>query len=840
MKNFPIDEIIPRLKQSFSIGNAIVLHAPPGAGKTTRVPLALLDVIKPGQKIIMLEPRRIAAVSAARWMSKNIGEEVGQTIGYAIRFERKVSERTRVEVVTEGILTRRIQSDPALEGIAMVIFDEFHERSIHADLALALCLDIQRNLREDLKIIVMSATMDCLPVAGLLGNAPIISSEGRHFSVDERYCENIRHEFLPAQVTRSVKQALKETEGDILAFLPGAGEIRSCAGMLAEEIGRDISIHQLYGDMPLEEQEKAILSGAKRKIVLATNIAETSLTIEGVHVVIDSGLTKRLQHDPATGMNRLMTVRASKASAEQRKGRAGRLAPGVCYRLYSRHTFNAMIDYNPPEILISDLSSLVLDLALWGVKDMNTLSWLNPPLSSSISSAKTLLMEIGALDAAGSATSAGKKMAQLPVHPRMARLIRSALDAGYPSAGSHLAAVLAERDIFRHGRNAYTPATSESDIMDRIETVYAFSMNKDIDPNADKGAIRSVLRTAKQLLAMIKYGNEPEHVNAENISRLLLSAYPDRLGKQRQAGSDRYLLANGRGAKLSPKSAVRNRPYIVAVNVDAGDAGEGIIHLASSVSGEMIRQVYGRRIELRSAVSWDQKEGRVIATQEERFGAIALSTMPFTASDAEAATVICEVVRASNLGMLNFNPNVRQLQGQIRLLRKVMPGGGWPDISDEHLKNTPEQWLSPFLRGIRNQQGLSALELLPALKTLLTREQQKRLNELAPAHITVPSGSSITLDYASGDIPVLAVKLQEMFGLADTPVVAGGRVKVLLHLLSPARRPIQVTQDLKGFWNNIYPQVKKELKGRYPKHPWPDDPWNAVPTRGIKRKNAGS
>jgi ATP-dependent helicase HrpB len=844
MNSYPIDSILPRLKEAVQRNMSIVLHAPPGAGKTTRVPLALLDVMPPaGGRIVMLEPRRIAAVSAARWMAKSLNEQAGETIGYSIRFDRSVSTKTRIEVVTEGVLTRRIQSDPGLESVAMIIFDEFHERSIHADLALALCLDIRKGLRQDLKILVMSATMDYGPIASMLGNALIIASPGRAFPVEEHYLEDDTGP-LPMRILRAVKTALKETYGDILVFLPGSGEIRSCLKELQEALNMNedrISLHALYGDLPFEEQERAIMpSKDRRKIVLATNIAETSLTIEGVHVVIDSGLTRVLRYDASTGMNRLVTVPVSRASAEQRKGRAGRLGPGICYRLYSRHDFHSMQPFTKPEILVSDLSPLALDLVVWGVKDPKTLSWLDTPPAPAWYSSLRLLRDLGALDPSGSVTFTGRAMARLPLHPRLSRLMIRAEQLGYVRLGADMAAILTERDVFRH--RGVDRVISQPDISERVDLLHKWRKQKEsgvsTDPSADVPALRAVERTSKQLMHLVPETADGSTQNTQDndaISRILLSAYPDCICKRRDEGGGRFVHVQGRGVRLSLDSHLSSSPYIIAVRADAGEKTEGFVHMAASVTDELIRGECANLIETNRRVEWDGKEGRIIAAVEERLGALLLSTRRLTLTEEEVASILCEVIRTTP-GILTFSEKVRQFQGKVGLMRRTFPEETWPDFSDEQLLSKPEEWLLPWLGSIRSAQGLRGLDILPVLMATLSWEQQRLLNERAPVSITVPSGHDLSIDYTSGDLPILAVKLQEMFGLTDTPMIAAGRVKILLHLLSPARRPVQITQDLKGFWSKGYPQVKKDLKGRYPKHPWPDDPWNAVPTRRTKSR----
>ena len=839
VKSYPIDEILPRIKETVLASPSVVLQAPPGSGKTTRTPLALLQGIPPGKgRILMLEPRRIAAVSAARWMAKTLGEEIGGTMGYSIRFESQVSEKTRIEVVTEGILTRRIQTDPGLKGVAMVIFDEFHERSLQADLSLALCLDIRRALRKDLKILVMSATLDCGPVASLLGGAPVISSEGKAFPVEERYRPDEQDPPLQARITATVLTALRETSGDILVFLPGGGEIRACCESLRAALegkAGGISIHPLYGDLPFEEQERAILPSAKRKIVLATNIAETSLTIEGVKVVIDSGLTRRLQHDPATGMNRLVTVGVSKAAAEQRKGRAGRLGPGICYRLYSRHAFQGMIPFTPPEMLLADLSPLILELAVWRVKDPTELSWLDPPPKAAWESGRRLLMELGALDPKGSVTPVGRWMARLPLHPRLGRLSQRAAELGRPRLGADLAAILSERDILRREASGFMAHGEGSDIGGRLDLLRRWRKQKEAPGGTDPWALRAVERTAQQLMRLMARGDSRACREEEGttIPRLLLRAFPDRIAKRREEGGGRFILCQGRGVRLPSASRLAKSPFIIAAHVDAGEKAEGTVYLAEPVAEDLLREELSESIESIRRVEWDKREGRIIATVEEKLGALQLSAKPFAPKEEEADPLLCEAIRSASARIV-FGEEARQLQGRVSLMKRTFPTENWPDLSETRLLSVLEEWLLPWLKGIRTREQLGTLDLLPPLRARLSREQQRLLIERAPTSLLVPSGHRVTLDYASGDIPILAVKLQEMFGLADTPKIAGGRVKVLLHLLSPARKPVQVTQDLKGFWNSGYRQVKKELKGRYPKHPWPDDPWKAVPTRQAK------
>ncbi len=834
MPVYPIDEILGALKDAVTAHPGVVLSAPPGAGKTTRVPIALLDVV-PRDRILLLEPRRLAATSAARWMAMTLHENVGETVGYSIRFDRRSSSKTRVEVVTEGILTRRLQSDPSLHDVAMVIFDEFHERSLDGDLALALCLDIQRNLREELKILVMSATLDCKPISALLGGAPVIASKGRTFPVEERYGEEKAMMPLHENVVKTVSRALGETKGDILVFLPGVREIRRCHEALREVLKTEkkkIAVQPLYGDLPFEDQERAILPSQYRKIVLATNIAETSLTIEGIRVVIDSGLARRLQYDPSSGMNRLITVSASKASAEQRKGRAGRLGPGICYRLYGRLTFLSMVPFAPPEILISDLSSLVLELAIWGVKEPSGLSWLDVPPAAAWESAERLIMDMDLLDRAGAVTELGRIVAGLPLHPRLGCLLMRSVALGCPELGADLAALLSERDILLRS----TSHASDRDISERLDILWRWRKTRELSASADIWALRTVDRTAGHLMHRLR-GAGKRPVRGKNfqdaVARLLLTAFPDRIARKRDKEQGRFVLVTGRGVRVSAAGSLAKSTFIIAVNLDLGSKAEGTVHIAEPLTEGIIREECKEGITTVRRVSWDQREKKIIAVMEEQLGELPLSSLPISPSDEEVSDILCREIR-SGPGMLRFGREARQFQARVRLLRRAYPEEEWPDLSDQHLSADPKKWLGPWLGKVRGAEELSRLDLVPALRQCLTRSQQLQLSERAPAQVVVPSGNRITLDYSAGELPVLAVKLQEMFGLADTPAVAGGRIKVLIHLLSPAGRPVQVTQDLRGFWNSGYQQVKKELKGRYPKHPWPDDPWNAAPTRKIK------
>ena len=807
----PIDDILPELLATLQSSPNVVLSAPPGAGKTTRVPLALLEMIPPeAGTIIMLEPRRIAAASAARYMAQTLGEPVGQTVGFAIRFERKVSSRTRIEVVTEGILTRRLQDDPGLSGVACVIFDEFHERSINADLGLALCIEAQSALRPDLKLLVMSATLECGPLAALLGNAPMVASQGRSFPVELHYLPSTDRQPLPRRMAGAIRQALAEQQGDLLAFLPGSGEIRAVQREL-EGLG-GVLICPLYGDLPFEQQQRAILPGPERRVVLATNIAETSLTIDGVRIVVDCGLSRRLQLDPSTGLERLVTVRASKASALQRAGRAGRTAPGVCYRLYNEQTFQAMTAFSPAEILTADLAPLLLELAAWGIRvdsgdsrDVSStvpgIKWLDPPPAAHLAAAGELLQLLGAVSGEGQITPLGRRMVRLPVHPRLARLLLEAETRGLLPAACRFAAQLSNR--------------------------------------ATAGP--ALERTERQLLQLMGQRGPTATGPADDglMAPLYLAAWPDRIAQRRTGEQDRYLLASGRGALLS-RTCTSRAGLGVALQVDGGTGAEGVIHQLAAVTPEQLRQTLPQLLVRQRQVGWDETAGRVVAAEQERIGALVLASRQVAASDEEALPLLLEQVARRGVASLNWSGAARQLQGRVGCAARLLPEEGWPDLSDPQLNSRLTDWLGPQLAGVRSWQDIQKIDLQQALQKALGWRLAQTLDSVAPTHLQVPSGRRAALDYTVEEGPVLAVKLQELFGLADSPAVCRGRLAVLVHLLSPAGHPVAVTRDLQGFWQRGYPEVRKELRGRYPKHPWPDDPWNAPATHRTKQSFARS
>ena len=831
----PIEEALPRLRDVLARHASAVLQAPPGAGKTTLVPLALLDEpwLK-GKSIVMLEPRRLAARAAAGRMSQLRGENVGEVVGYRIRFESKVSKATRIEVLTEGILTRRLQNDPALEDVGLVIFDEFHERHLHADLALALCLDSQRGLREDLKILVMSATLDGAAVSRLLGDAPIVSSEGRSYPVEVRYLARDPEGRLPISVAAAVQRALEEQPGDALVFLPGAREIRQTQELLTPILGGDTEVLPLYGDLPWESQQRAIQpGGGRRRVVLATPIAETSLTIEGVRIIVDAGYVRVPQFDPKSGLSRLVTQRISRASAEQRAGRAGRTAPGVCYRLWGETTQRGLIPQAIPEIRNADLVPLALELSAWGVQDATRLAWLDPPPAASLAQARDLLVELDALDEQGRITAAGRAMAQLPLHPRLAHMLRAAEKMQRGALACDIAALISERDILMG------EARRSCDLTERLDVLQVFRKlgRKGAQArSADLSGCARVDQASRQWRRLIGARDEAAAFNPDDAGQLLALAYPDRIAQQRAPNGPAYLLANGRGARL-PEWEIRLRqPLLVAATLDAGE-GEGLIYLAATLRAEMLSTVMPGHVRSEEEVRWDAEQQIVVARRVERLGALVLDSAPLKKADPEKLRVaMLEGVRRMGLEVLPWTGEARQWQARVLSMRQWFPQESWPDVSDSALAATLNDWLAPYLDGSTRRDHLVRLDMLTILKSHLDWKQSQKLDSDSPTHLAVPSGSHLKLEYRPGESPVLAVKLQEMFGLADTPRIARGRVPVTLQLLSPARQPIQVTQDLHGFWERTYAEVKKELKGRYPKHPWPDDPWNAVPTARAKRR----
>lgn len=837
MISLPIDAVLPALRQALENRDEAVLEAPPGAGKTTRVPLALLNEgWLAGQTILMLEPRRLAARAAAERLASELGEKVGETVGYRIRLDSKVGPKTRIEVVTEGILTRRLQADPALEGVGLLIFDEYHERSLDADLALALSLNGRELLRDDpLKILLMSATLEGERLSRLLDDAPVVSSEGRMHPVDIRWGRPFQPgEFIEPRVVDSVLQALADQAGSLLVFLPGQAEIRRVHQSLQEALGErpDILLCPLHGELDLNAQRAAIDPAPKglRKVVLATNIAETSLTIDGVRVVIDAGLARVPRFDPGSGMTRLDTQRISRASATQRAGRAGRLEPGVCYRLWSESQHDQLAAHGSAEILQADLAGLALQLGRWGVTP-DQLRWLDQPPAAAFSQAQDLLARLGAFKPGSrhNLSEHGQAMAELPAHPRIAHLLLRGQDLGLAAMACDVAALLGERDIQRGGG---------ADLHSRLALLSGESKAN----RGGHGGVQRARQLARQYRGLLrgKAGAavaDPDHPRW--LGALLALAYPDRVAQQRREGGAEYRLANGRAALFAEVDALMKCPWLVVADLGSRQGQrEERIYLAAQFDPALLDDVLAEQVERLDILDWDEREQMLRAERQTKVGELVLSREPLPGLDDQArAKALLGLVRRKGLNLLTWTPELRQWQARVTLLRQLdMEKGGqseWPDLGDEALLASLEDWLQPYLGKVSRLSHFAALDLPSILRNLLPWPLPQRLDEWAPTHLAVPSGSNIRLDYSETP-PILAVRLQELFGLADTPRTAQGRQQVKLHLLSPARRPVQVTQDLANFWRTTYAEVKKDLKGRYPKHYWPEDPLVAEATARAK------
>ena len=833
LPELPILGVLDELVNALARGTAAVLEAPCGAGKSTVVPLALLEAAwLAGRRIVMLEPRRLAARAVALRMAATLDQSVGGTVGYRMRLETRVSRATRIEVVTEGILARLLQEDPALEGVGLVIFDEFHERSLAADLGLALCIDARRNLRPDLRLLVMSATLDGDAVAALLGGAAVVRSFGRSFPVELRHARR-EPEHLEREVANTVRRALADGPGDALVFLPGAAEIRRVERNLKDgELPANTRVLPLYGELAPAAQDAALApapAGA-RKVVLATSIAETSLTIEGVRIVVDAGLARRARFDPVTGMSRLETLRVSAASAEQRRGRAGRLEPGVCYRLWTEATQRQLAVAATPEILEADLAPLALDLACWGTPE-GALGWLDAPPAAHLAQARGLLAALGALDAAGRATPAGRRMAELGMQPRLAHMLLAAVPLGGGTLACELAAILAERDVART-----RPGERDADLRKRIELMHGGSVT---GLEADRAAVQRARRLAGNWARQL-HGDAPAtRAGAVPDAGLLLAfAYPDRIGGRR-ADAGRYLLSNGRGAAFAGPDALASAEFLVIAELDAGER-EARIYLAAPLARADLLRHCAARLETVERIEWDRREQAVVARRERRLGALVIDESPARDAARERLTAaMLTGVRELGLAALPWTRAASALRARLAFLHRLHaadPGNPWPDVSDEALLATLEEWLTPFLGGVTRRDHLTRLDLAAILAARLDYPARQALERLAPTHLEAPSGSRIAIDYA-GAAPTLAVRLQEMFGLTITPTVGGGRVPLTIELLSPAGRPVQVTGDLSSFWQRGYPEVRKELKGRYPKHYWPDDPLAATPTARARPRH---
>ncbi len=814
----PVDAVLDELAGTLSRYNAAVLVAPPGAGKTTRVPLALLDASwLRGRKIIMLEPRRIAARASAERMAQSLGEAAGETVGYRVRFGSKVSRATRIEIVTEGIFTRQIIDDPELTGIAAVLFDEFHERSLDADLGLALARDAQTGLREDLRILVMSATLDGARVAGLLGGAPVLASEGRAFAVETRYLGRKADLPLERQMADAVAMAMRADPGSVLAFLPGAAEIRRTQTLLGERI-QDAEIVPLFGALDPTVQDRAIAPAppGRRKIVLATSIAETSLTIEGVRIVVDSGVARVPRYEPDIGLTRLETVRASRASVDQRRGRAGRTEPGVCYRLWDEPQTASLVPFSPPEILSADLSSLVLDLAQWGVADPATLAFLDPPPAPALKEARDLLRELGALDADGRITEQGRSLRALALPPRLARMIVQSQRLGGSETAADIAAVLTERGL----------GGDSVDLDVRLD-----QFRRDRSQRA--GAARSLARRWAAQAASSSFAGGQERTGSVDLTTgvMLALAFPDRVARNRGQGS--FVLANGRGAVLDPSSGLARAPFIAVAEL-AGTAAQGRILLAAPMALADIEAQFADDIATTDEVTFDRTAMALRARRRRTLQAMTLSEVPLalTASP-ETAKILADGLIAAGIERLPWSKPAKQWRDRVMFLHRA-EGDAWPDVSDHALAVRRVDWLEPLLHDKLSAKELSAGELMEALQILLPWELRARLEREAPTHFAAPTGSLLAIDYEAAQGPTVAVRLQELFGLTTHPAIAKGMVPLVLELLSPAHRPVQVTRDLPGFWRGSYAAVRADLRGRYPRHPWPEDPAKAMPTRRVK------
>jgi ATP-dependent helicase HrpB len=816
----PIDAVLDELARTLAANNAAVLVAPPGAGKTTRVPLALLDApwVR-NRKIIVLEPRRIAARASAERMAHTSGERVGETVGYRVRFGSKVSRATRIEVVTEGIFSRQILDDPELSGVAAVLFDEFHERSLDADLGLALARDAQVGLREDLRILVMSATLDGARVARLLGDAPVIASEGRAFPVETRYLGRKPDAPLERQMADAIAMALRADPGSVLAFLPGAAEIRRTQNFLAERVhDASVEIVPLFGALDASVQDRAIAPArpGQRKVVLATSIAETSLTIEGVRIVVDSGMARVPRYEPDIGLTRLETVRASRAAVDQRRGRAGRTEPGVCYRLWDEPQTASLAAYTQPEILSADLSSLLLDAAQWGVSDPSALAFLDPPPAPALKEARSLLRELGALDGDGRITAEGESLRALALPPRLARMIVDSHRLGAGEQAAEIAAVLTERGL--GGDSVDLDARLDQFCRDRSQRA---------------GSARSLVQRWASQVASTE--GPPGDDTSPSTGVMLAFAFPDRVARNRGNGS--FVLANGRGAALDQTSALARAPYIAVAEL-TGTAAQGRILLAAPIAQADIEARFADHIENLDEISFDRGAMALRARRKRTLHAITLSEAPMALSaSAETARVLADGLIAAGVDRLPWSKSLKQWRDRVMFLRKAEGDASrspWPDLSDDALAVQREAWLVPALTDKTSLSQISTQDLSDALMTLLPWELRARLEREAPTHFEAPTGTMLAIDYEAEQGPTIAVRLQELFGLNTHPSIAKGAVPLVLELLSPAHRPVQVTRDLPGFWRGSYAAVRSDLRGRYPRHPWPEDPASALPTRRVK------
>ncbi len=769
----------------------------------------------------MLEPRKLAARSVAMRMADMLQEPIGKTIGYSVRFDHVKSAETRCEVVTEGILTRMIQQDNMLEDVGLVIFDEFHERSLNADLALALCCQVQQILRPDLKILIMSATLDTDNVAAVMNNAPTVTSHGRQYPVSIIYFPGDK-ENIVASAVRAVLKALRSHSGDVLVFLPGAAEIHRAQATLENDV-HDAIIYPLYGNLPFSKQQQAITPHPKgsRKIVLSTSIAETSLTIEGIGVVIDPGFSRVPKFDPRSGLSRLETVRVTKDSADQRAGRAGRLGPGVCYRLWNEATHHNLIPTRQPEILDADLSSMILELANWGIYDMSNLSWITPPPAGAVSQAKELLQQLGAIQD-NVITTRGKKMLKLPTHPRIAHMLLLNHD-NLPLA-TDIAALLEERDPLEKNAGA--------DLCLRIDALRKWRSGQSV--NADRAALERIEKLAASWRKIFNIKTDNVSIIDSDAGSLVAEAYPERIARQIERHGVRYKLTNARTVRLQDHDPLLRESWLAIALLDSG-LGEGRIFMAAPMHED---DLLHRAVEM-DVVSWNKDKGMITGVKEKRIGNVVLSSQPLTKIDDDRRiNILCQAVRDQGLRLIGWTEIHELWQSRILSLRAWRPNDGWPDVTDENLLAIVEDWLGPYLTGVTRQQDFNKLDLVSILSGILPWDLTGRLDLLAPSRIQVPSGSMIRINYkADGSAPYMEVRLQEVFGLLETPSVNEGRTSVLLHLLSPGFKPVQVTQDLKSFWQTTYHEVRKEMRMRYPRHHWPEDPWTAEAVRGAKKRS---
>ncbi|MDQ2890141.1 MAG: ATP-dependent helicase HrpB [Gemmatimonadota bacterium] len=828
----PVDEALPELRAALVTGTSAVLRAPPGAGKTTHVPIALLDEAwLGGSRILMLEPRRVAARAVTHRMAVLMGEKVGDTVGYRVRRDTKVGPRTRIEVVTEGVLTRMLQHDPTLEGVGLIIFDEFHERSIHADTGLALALHSRAVVRPDLRILVMSATLDGAQVASLLGAAPVITAEGRAFSVELVYGARPDSRSVIAAVASRVLHAVGEHDGDVLVFLPGGSEIRRVAASLEGRMPERVRIAQLYGDLSQQSQDDAIAPAPAgwRKVVLSTPIAETSLTIDGVTVVVDSGLARAPRFSPRTGMTRLEIVRISQSSANQRAGRAGRTEPGTCYRLWPEGEQHHLAPYSTPEILQADLAPLVLELAVAGVQDPTELAWLDVPRAAAWSQGRALLAMLGALDESGRITRHGRAMAAIPVHPRLAHMLIASREQGAGALACDIAALLEARDFLR-GSNGPVDA----DIELRLQVLHSRDTTVSVHGMEIDGTLARRIRIESAALAQQLGAAGPAAIDGASPGVVLAFAYPDRIARARNSSAEgRFLLRNGSEASLTHPQALSACEFIVAANLD-GDARSGRLFLGAALTRCEIEQYFADQIETTNVVQWDNRARVVRCVARSHIGAIVLKEASVTTADPEVvSTVLLDAIRREGVATLPWSDDALGTRRRIAFMRAQE--AEWPDVSDHALEQRLEAWLGPLVIGVTSVEGLR-VHLDRALLSVLDWRQREALERLAPSHYVAPTGTRVRIDYTDPASPSIAVRLQEMFGVRATPSVNGGRVALTVELLSPARQPVQVTRDLGGFWTGSYFEVRKQLRGRYPKHLWPDDPLTATPTTRARKR----